>query len=81
VRFDNPEGLSPAGETYFRVTEASGQPAADTESELAQGSLERSNVDLSEELTLLIRSQRAYQLASKAITTSDDMMGLANTIH
>jgi flagellar basal-body rod protein FlgG len=81
VSFTNPEGLSPAGGTCFRATVNSGQAAQDMTSTVLQGSLERSNVELSEELTLLIRAQRAYSLASRALTTTDDMMGLADTMH
>jgi flagellar basal-body rod protein FlgG len=81
VSFTNPEGLSPAGGTFFRTTDNSGPPTQDFTSTVIQGSLERSNVDLSEELTLLIRAQRAYSLASRALTTADDMMGLADNMH
>jgi len=81
VSFTNPQGLEPAGSAYFRTTENSGQPEMDFESTVIQGSLERSNVDLARELTMLIRAQRAYSLASRALTTTDDMMGLADTIH
>ncbi|SHH83261.1 flagellar basal-body rod protein FlgG [Sporobacter termitidis DSM 10068] len=81
VSFQNPNGLSPAGNSCFRVTANSGQPVQDLTSGVTQGSLERSNVDLSEELTLLIRAQRAYSMASRALTTTDDMMGLADTMH
>lgn len=65
VSFTNPQGLEPAGGTYFRTTENSGQPEPDLESTVIQGSLERSNVDLARELTMLIRAQRAYSLASR----------------
>jgi flagellar basal-body rod protein FlgG len=81
VSFTNPSGLTAAGDTSFSITEVSGQPEKDTGSILIQGKLESSNVDLAQELTLLIRSQRAYSLASRALTTSDDMMGLANNMH
>ena len=47
---------------------------------IAQGSLEQSNVDLTEEMTELIATQRLMQSQSKAITFADDMMGLVNTI-
>lgn len=81
VGFTNPDGLSPAGDTCFRATANSGRPEQDMSSNLEQGSVETSNVDLAQEMTLLIRSQRAFSLASRALTTTDDMMGLANTIH
>ena len=81
VSFTNTDGLSPVGGTCFEETASSGPPIAVGDSAVIQGSLERSNVDMSQELTLLIRSQRAYSLASRAVTTSDDMMGLANNVH
>lgn len=79
-RFSNAEGLAPAGETCYSETPASGQPEPDDDSAIIQGALENSNVNLAQELTLLIRSQRAYSLASRALTTSDDMLGLANNM-
>lgn len=81
VRFSNPSGLTAVGDTSFSLTETSGQPEIDESSIVVQGKLENSNVDLAQELTLLIRSQRAYSLASRALTTSDDMLGLANNMH
>lgn len=81
VGFANPDGLSPAGDTCYRATDNSGLPEKDLDSGIIQGSVETSNVNLAQELTMLIRSQRAFSLASRALTTTDDMMGLANTIH
>lgn len=80
IAFENPEGLSPSGESCYAQSETSGQPNQDTLSTVVQGGLESSNVDLSQELTMLIRAQRAYSLASRALTTSDDMLGLANNM-
>ncbi len=81
VSFSNPGGLLGAGDTSYRASDVSGQPEIDENSALVQGKLENSNVNLAQELTLLIRSQRAYSLASRALTTSDDMQGLANNMH
>lgn len=81
VSFSNPNGLSAAGDTSYSITAASGQPIAAEGSIIVQGKLENSNVNLAQELTLLIRSQRAYSLASRALTTSDQMLGLANNMH
>jgi len=47
---------------------------------LMQGFLERSNVDMGEEMTDLIMAQRAFQLSSRALTQADTMMGLANNL-
>jgi flagellar basal-body rod protein FlgG len=79
-RFQNPNGLAPTGDTCYAETIASGLPENDDGSIIVQGKLENSNVDLAQELTLLIRSQRAYSLASRALTTTDDMLGLANNM-
>jgi flagellar basal-body rod protein FlgG len=46
-----------------------------------QGKLERSNVDMADEMSRLIRAQRAYSLASRALQTADNMEGLANNMH
>jgi len=79
--FTNPNGLSAAGDTCFSATDTSGKPTAFNGASVVQGSLEKSNVDLAEEMTLLIRSQRAYSLASRALQTADEMEGLANNMH
>ncbi|GGG84264.1 flagellar hook-basal body protein [Paenibacillus radicis (ex Gao et al. 2016)] len=55
-------------------------PNADNGVAILQGALEQSNVNLTDELTELINVQRAYQLAARAITSSDTMMGLANSL-
>jgi flagellar basal-body rod protein FlgG len=63
------------------ATAASGQPvAAPQTTNLTQGALESSNVDMSEAMVAMIESQRAFQLASKAISTADEMMGIANGV-
>jgi flagellar basal-body rod protein FlgG len=78
--FSNPDGLLSAGDTCFRESAASGAAFPAENPSVVQGSLEGSNVDLAQELTLLIRSQRAYSLASRALQTADDMEGLANNM-
>jgi flagellar basal-body rod protein FlgG len=50
------------------------------EGSLVQGSLEQSNVDLSSEMTNLVMTQRSYQFNARAITLSDEMMGMINNI-
>lgn len=80
AEFKNPEGLLAVGDTCYTVSETSGEPAAAAEPTVIQGSLENSNVSLAQEMTLLIRSQRAYSLASRALQTADDMEGLANNM-
>ncbi|MFF2483686.1 flagellar hook-basal body protein [Paenibacillus sp. NPDC058071] len=55
-------------------------PSSDNGVAIRQGALEQSNVNLTDEVTELITVQRAYQLASRALTSSDMMMGLANSL-
>lgn len=80
VDFSNPDGLTSAGETCFEATAVSGDAVPAGNASVVQGSVEGSNVELAQELTLLIRSQRAYSLASRALQTADDMEGLANNM-
>jgi flagellar basal-body rod protein FlgG len=77
--FVNPAGLAPRGQNLFVETAASGTPtvgAPDSEGlgALQQGMLEGSNVNVVEELVTMIATQRAYELNSKAIQTSDQML-------
>jgi flagellar basal-body rod protein FlgG len=79
TNFINPAGLEPRGENLYIETPASGTPqtaAPGTASTgtLAQGFLETSNVNVVEELVTMIQTQRAYELNSKAIQTSDQML-------
>ncbi|MCB9946448.1 MAG: flagellar basal-body rod protein FlgG [Rhodospirillaceae bacterium] len=83
--FQNENGLEALGRNYFRQTSASGQAQSDvagTEGRgvLLQGYLERSNVDTVAEITNLIEAQRAYELNSKALTRSDEMLRTAVNI-
>jgi len=78
--FRNLHGLAAAGNTNFLQTEASGERRPAENAVLRQGVLEGSNMDLAEEMTRLIRTQRAFQLASRALTTADEMEGIANNM-
>ncbi len=80
VTFPNKTGLDARGETCFVETGASGAPEDNPIATIRQGYLEGSNVNLAQELTLLIRTQRAFTLASEALRTADDMEGLANNM-
>ena len=76
--FASESGLKQIGNSTFISTAASGDPelgeaAEDGYGQLLSGSLERSNVDITEELVNLITSQRNYQAAAKAIETSTSM--------
>ena len=77
--FVNPAGLEPRGQNLYAETAASGTPNAGAPADngfgsLAQGFVETSNVNVVEELITMIQTQRAYELNSKAIQTSDQML-------
>jgi flagellar basal-body rod protein FlgG len=77
--FINPAGLMAKGENLFVETTASGNPNTNTPGTngsglLSQGYVETSNVNVVEELVNMIQTQRAYEINSKAITTSDQML-------
>ena len=79
VSFVNPAGLDPRGGNLFSETAASGTPNAGAPGanglgSLQQGFVEGSNVNVIEELVSMIATQRAYELNSKAVQTSDQMM-------
>jgi flagellar basal-body rod protein FlgG len=78
--FTNPQGLSSEGANYYSETEVSGQAALSGNDEVRKGFLEASNIDTAEQLTRIIRSQRAYQVAARAITTADQMEEITNNI-
>ncbi|TDQ40603.1 flagellar basal-body rod protein FlgG [Tepidicella xavieri] len=77
--FINPAGLEPRGQNLFTQTPASGepnvgQPGTEGLGPVLQGYLESSNVNVVQELVNMIQTQRAYELNSKAIQTSDQML-------
>jgi flagellar basal-body rod protein FlgG len=77
--FVNPAGLDPRGGNLYGETAASGTPNAGAPGSTGHGSLQRgfvegSNVNVVEELVSMIATQRAYELNSKAIQTSDQML-------
>jgi len=83
VRFSNPLGLEQLGDNLFVATEASGLPEHFLPGKgtvVLQGYLESSNVELSEEMVQLLLSQRAFELNSRSLRTSDEMWSLANQI-
>jgi len=77
--FVNPAGLQARGENLYLETVSSGPPQAGTPGlnglgTLVQGALETSNVNVVEELVNMIETQRAYEMTSRAIETSDQML-------
>ncbi len=78
--FVNPGGLQNAGENLLLETASSGTPTPNTPGSngagvLNQNYVENSNVNVAEELVQMITTQRAYELNSRAIQTSDQMLG------
>ena len=79
ANFVNPAGLEPLGNNLYRETVASGAPEAGNPLTNSLGVirhkfLENSNINVVEELVSMIQTQRAYEMNSKAISTSDQML-------
>jgi flagellar basal-body rod protein FlgG len=79
ANFVNPAGLQALGQNLYAETQASGTPQSGTPGSnglglLQQGYVETSNVNVVEELVSMIQTQRAYEINSKAIQTSDQML-------
>ncbi len=85
-QFTNRVGLEKIGENLYDESNASGEPISEwntngvIRSQIAQNYLEGSNVNVADEMVNLIVSQRAYEMNSKAITTSDTMLEQANNL-
>ena len=78
--FINPTGLQPIGQNLYVESAVSGTPIQGVPGlegigTIAQGSLETSNVNVTEELVNLIESQRLYEMNSKVISAVDSMLG------
>lgn len=83
--FSNPSGLSAQGKNLFLPTDASGAATTGTPGQtglgtIAQGFLEMSNVSVMEEMVNMIVGQRAYEINSKAVQASDEMLQTANNL-
>ena len=78
--FSNPAGLEKVGDNLYAATMNSGlfngigQDVSETDGSITSGYLEMSNVDLSQEFTNMITTQRGYQANSRIITVSDTML-------
>jgi flagellar basal-body rod protein FlgG len=77
--FINPAGLQSTGENLYLETAASGAPSTNTPGTnglgvLNQAYLETSNVNVAEELVNMIQAQRAFEMNSRAVTASDQML-------
>jgi flagellar basal-body rod protein FlgG len=85
AEFANPAGLEHVGHNLFQATDASGQPLSQQSGNtpdytIEQGYLESSNVQAVEEMVNLITAQRAYELNSKAVEASDQMLSIADNL-
>ena len=85
ARFVNPAGLNSIGSNLYTESDASGtpvvtNPGTDGAGTLVQKYLEMSNVQVVEEMVNMIVGQRAYEINSKAVTTSDQMLQTANSM-
>lgn len=85
AKFANPAGLDNAGRNLYNRTAASGDPIVDTPGMNGLGTIqnqtvEMSNVQVVEEMVNMIVAQRAYEVNSKVIQTSDDMLNIANQL-
>ena len=86
ANFQNPAGLNSMGGSLFTPTDASGAAivgtpgGADGVGTIMQGYVEQSNVSVVDEFINMITAQRAYEINSKAITTSDEMLQTVNQL-
>lgn len=85
ARFVNPGGLKALGKNLFMNTASSGDattgsPGTDGAGTIAQGYTEMSNVNVAQEMVNMIVSQRAYEMNSKAVQASDEMLKVANEL-
>lgn len=85
TRFANPSGLNSLGNNLYQESPASGtpetgSPAQDGFGSIVQGSLEGSNVNIVEEMVNMIQAQRAYEINSKSVQTSDEMLQNLNNM-
>lgn len=81
--FANPAGLMRVGQNLFKAGGASGAPVTSEPGQQGTGTLQQrflegSNVQIVEEMVRMITAQRAYEINSKMVTTSDDMLSIAN---
>lgn len=85
ARFVNEAGLEAIGGNFLKKTAASGEPIVAAAGEnglgtLSQGTLERSNVQVVDEMVAMIVAQRAYEINAKAIQTAEEMMSTTNNL-
>lgn len=77
---DNNWGLNQGEDNHYVVTDRSGEPRPSEDREIIRKALEMSSVDLASEMVHLIETQRSYQLNARVVTTSDELMSIANNL-
>jgi flagellar basal-body rod protein FlgG len=85
VKFVNAAGLTPVGDNLYQASENSGDayygiPGEDGFGAVRQGFLEASNVNLVEEMTQMMLAQRTYEINSKVVQASDELLGIINNL-
>ena len=78
--FKNNNGLISAGGNLYAESAASGEAEYTAQATVVSGHLERSNVDLTEEMIKMIEAQKAYALNSRTVRTADEMWAVANNV-
>jgi flagellar basal-body rod protein FlgG len=79
VTVPSPDQLQALGGGQFGVTAGSGKPV-NASGQIKQHFLEGSNVDVADALTSMIRAQRAFELSSRAVSTQDQLLEMANQL-
>ncbi|MFP4497947.1 MAG: flagellar basal-body rod protein FlgG [Vulcanimicrobiota bacterium] len=86
TRFLNPAGLKALGGSLYKATDVCGAHTTDVPGQnglgvVAQGFLEKSNVNVVAEMMNIIQAQRAYEMAQKGVQAADEMTRMANQLH
>ena len=79
-KFENVYGIDSAADNRYSATARSGEPVAERDFQKLQGALVTSNVNLADQMVKLIETQRAYQISSRVVTTSDEFTRIANNL-
>lgn len=77
---ENNWGLNQGEDNHYVITDRSGEPVPSEDREIIRQALEMSTVDLASEMVHLIETQRSYQLNARVVTTSDELMNIANNL-
>jgi flagellar basal-body rod protein FlgG len=87
TKFLNPSGLKAVGGNLFVETDVSGSKVEGTPGDkslglgaLAQGHLEKSNINIVEEMISIVQAQRSFEMSQKGVQTADEMMKMSNNL-